>query len=115
MNKLSDFCRGQRFVSGPLVTLDPPALPRPPVQPEIMSVADAERRRLRRISRIMLKVARSDMDVSQRELARRLSWTRNQIANYETGRREIGIEDFIMIAKALRVDPCRLLNGILRW
>jgi transcriptional regulator with XRE-family HTH domain len=85
------------------------------VQPEITSIADAERARLQRISRIVLKVTRNDMNVSQRELAKRLSWTRNQVANLETGRRGIGIEDFIMIAKALRLDPCGLLNRVLQW
>ena len=99
----------------PLLAFDPAEVPRPAVQPEIASVADAERKRFERISRIVLKVARSDMDVSQQELAKRLSWTRNQVANLETGRRGIGIADFIMIAKALRLDPCRLLNGVLRW
>jgi DNA-binding transcriptional regulator YiaG len=101
--------------SKPLVVLDPPELQLSAVQPEIMSIADAERMRFERISRIVIKVTRSDMDVSQRELAKRLSWTRNQVANLETGRRGIGIADFIVIAKALRLDPCRLLNRVLQW
>ena len=82
---------------------------------EVSSAAEAQRERLRRVIRIVLKAAREDADISQRELARRLEWTRNQVANLEGGRREIGFADFIMIARALRVDPDRMLQRILHW
>lgn len=101
--------------SKPLVVLDPPEFPRPARQAEITSIADTERKRLRRVSRVVLKALREDANVSQVELAGRLSWTRNQIANLETGRRGIEIYDFILIAKALRVDPRRALDMVLRW
>lgn len=96
----------------PLVTFEP-HLPGTPG--DIKSIADLERQRFQRISRMVIKVARLDTDVSQDELAKRLSWTRNQVANLESGRRAIGIEDFIMIARALRIEPGRLLQRVLQW
>ena len=82
---------------------------------EVSSAAEVQRERLRRVIRIVLKAAREDADISQTELAWRLEWTRNQVANLEGGRREIGLADFIMIARALRVDPDRMLQRILQW
>jgi transcriptional regulator with XRE-family HTH domain len=76
---------------------------------------DTGRTCLRSTIRISLKGARADADASQRELAEKLEWTRNQIANLENGRREVTLIDFIMIAHALRVDPYRLLRRILQW
>jgi DNA-binding XRE family transcriptional regulator len=97
--------------SKPLLTLDPPKLSRA----EQTEIARAERKRLERVSRIVLRAVRRDAHVSQTELARRLSWTRNMIANLESGRREIGFVDFIMIAKALRMDAYLTFDRILRW
>ena len=64
---------------------------------------------------IVLVATRTDLDVSQRDLAARLGWTRNMIANLETGRRRVGLSDFIRIATALNIPPETLLQRILRW
>jgi transcriptional regulator with XRE-family HTH domain len=48
-------------------------------------------------------------------LAAKLGWSRNVIANLETGRRVMTLVDFLLIARALRIEPERLLTRILRW
>ncbi len=47
--------------------------------------------------------------LSQRELAELLGWTRDIIAHYELGRRELGLERLAAIAAALGVSPATLL------
>ena len=75
----------------------------------------ATRVRLERKISIVLAGTRNDLDVSQRELAVRMGWTRNVIANMETGRRSAQLVDFILISNALRIDPVTLLKRILGW
>jgi transcriptional regulator with XRE-family HTH domain len=58
----------------------------------------------------ILKASRQDSDVGQRELAVRIGWTRNMIANLETGRRSVQFVDFVMISKSLG-----MLRRILQW
>jgi transcriptional regulator with XRE-family HTH domain len=55
------------------------------------------------------------MEVSQMELAKRMGVTRNTVANIESGRRAVHFTDFLMIAKALNIDPLALLHRVLRW
>jgi transcriptional regulator with XRE-family HTH domain len=71
--------------------------------------------RLKRTVVIVLKGSRTDLDLSQWELADRLGWTRNTIANIESGRRAVHLLDFVMIARALKIEPTALLDRILRW
>ena len=73
------------------------------------------RQRLERVIPVIMVGTRRDLDVSQSELARRMGWTRNMVANLESGRRSVRLTDFLMVAKALRVDPVSLLHRILRW
>lgn len=47
--------------------------------------------------------------LSQRELAGHLGWTRDIVAHYELGRRELGLERLAAIAAALSVSPATLL------
>jgi transcriptional regulator with XRE-family HTH domain len=74
-----------------------------------------QRARWERVAAIVLTGTRNDLDVSQRELAARLGWTRNMIANLETGRRSLALSDFLLIAAALNIHPETLLQRILRW
>jgi transcriptional regulator with XRE-family HTH domain len=76
---------------------------------------DEFRRILASRVRIVLKASREDSDRSQQELATSLGWSRNMIANLETGRRVIGFVDFVILAKALHVEPERLLRRVLQW
>jgi transcriptional regulator with XRE-family HTH domain len=74
-----------------------------------------QRARWARVASIVLTATRNDLDVSQRELAARLGWTRNVVANLETGRRGLTLSDFLLIAGALHINPELLLQRILRW
>jgi transcriptional regulator with XRE-family HTH domain len=74
-----------------------------------------ERKWLEKIISVVLSASREDSDVSQRQLAAKLGWSRNVIANLETGRRVMTLVDFLLIARALRIEPERLLTRILRW
>jgi ribosome-binding protein aMBF1 (putative translation factor) len=89
-----------------------------PVRPEfgagLLAVSD-ERARLERAIRAVLGASREDLDVSQKQLAGKLGWTRNVVANLETGRRVLGLADFVLIARELHIEPERLLHRILRW
>jgi transcriptional regulator with XRE-family HTH domain len=79
------------------------------------STLQNERARWERVAAIVLTGTRRDMDVSQRELADRLGWTRNMVANIECGRRSLQLSDFLLIARALNISPEILLQRILRW
>lgn len=74
-----------------------------------------QRARWERVASVVLTATRNDLDVSQRELAVRLGWSRNVIANLETGRRSLTLSDFLLIASALNISPEILLQRILRW
>jgi plasmid maintenance system antidote protein VapI len=76
---------------------------------------EQQRARWERVATIVLAGTRNDLDVSQRDLAARLGWTRNMIANLETGRRSVTLSDFLLIATALNIPPETLLQRILRW
>ncbi|NCC36235.1 MAG: XRE family transcriptional regulator [Chloroflexia bacterium] len=52
---------------------------------------------------------RQHVGLSQRELAERLGWSRDTIAHYELGRRELGLERLGVLAAALQVSPATLL------
>ena len=67
-----------------------------------------------RVSTI-LRASRIDADMSQEALAVSVGWTRNMIANLEYGRRAVRFDDFVIIAKALDVEPERLLRRVLQW
>ncbi len=82
---------------------------------EKSSTLQKQRARWERVAAIVLTGTRNDLDVSQRELAARLGWTRNVIANLETGRRSLTLSDFLLIAGALNINPDILLQRILRW
>jgi Plasmid maintenance system antidote protein len=74
-----------------------------------------DRERWNRAILTVIRAARDDADVTQKELADRLGLTHRQVVNIEHGRRAIHASDMIMIAKALNVDPETLLRRILRW
>jgi|SRR5579871_4768646 len=58
---------------------------------------------------------RRELNVSQQELADRLGWTRNMIANLESGRRPFRLSDLFHLAEALKVGPEVLLFRMMRW
>ena len=77
--------------------------------------ADAERKRLERIIIAVVKASREDLDVSRAELADRLGWKPEQVAELEIGRRIIRAVDLILIARALKIEPDALMRRIAKW
>jgi transcriptional regulator with XRE-family HTH domain len=63
----------------------------------------------------VIKASREDADLSRQELAERLGLTYSQIVNMENGRRAVQLIDFLMLAKAIGVDPVALFERIARW
>jgi transcriptional regulator with XRE-family HTH domain len=59
-----------------------------------------------------LAAARQNAGTTQRELADRLGKPQSFVSAYETGQRRVDLLEFIIIAKALGADPCRLLGEI---
>ena len=55
---------------------------------------------------------REDLDISRAELADRLGWKPEQIAELEIGRRIVWPADLILIARALKIAPDVLLRRI---
>jgi transcriptional regulator with XRE-family HTH domain len=77
--------------------------------------AEAERKRIERIIIAVLKASREDLDVSRAELADRLGWKPEQIAELEIGRRIVRAADLILIARALGIEPEKLFHRVMRW
>ncbi len=74
-----------------------------------------ERERLKRAMIAVAKASREDADLSRHDLAERLGLTYSQVVNIEHGRRAISFEDFVLMAKACRVDPTELLKRVMNW
>jgi transcriptional regulator with XRE-family HTH domain len=86
------------------------------MQPDDRASANQkERARWDRVAAIILTSTRRDLELSQRELANRLGWTRNMVANLESGRRTLHLSDFLLIAEAFEMSPEALLQRILHW
>jgi DNA-binding XRE family transcriptional regulator len=67
------------------------------------------------IAATVLCGTRGELKVSQQELADRLGWTRNMVANLESGRRTFRLSDIFLIAEALRIGPEILFFRMIRW
>jgi DNA-binding XRE family transcriptional regulator len=74
-----------------------------------------ERERLKRAMVAVAKASREDKDLSRQALADRLGLTYSQVVNIEHGRRAISFEDFVLLAKAIGVEPSELLKRVLSW
>ncbi|OLP14350.1 transcriptional regulator [Klebsiella michiganensis] len=60
---------------------------------------------------IRLKRTREQKGMSQAKLAELCGWAQSRIGNYEAGRRNIGLDDAVTIAKALSISPAVLMFG----
>jgi len=58
--------------------------------------------------------ARDKVGLTQQELAKRFKWHRSFVAKYEGGERRVDVLEFITIARAMGVDPIRLLKALIR-
>ena len=63
----------------------------------------------------VISATRRDASVSQEQLAERLGWSRSKVAKIEQGQRRIEVPDFILIARALDIDPETLFRRVMRW
>ena len=75
----------------------------------------SERARWDHVAALVISALRRDQDVSQQQLADRIGWTRDAVANAERGRRHLRISDLIIIARALEMEPEALTRKIVRW
>jgi transcriptional regulator with XRE-family HTH domain len=74
-----------------------------------------QREQLYRAAVAVIAASRRDSDVSQEELAERLGWSRSKVAKIEQADRRIELPDFILIARALDIEPEALFRRVLRW
>ena len=57
-----------------------------------------------------LAACRREAHLTQEDLAKQLGWHRSRIAKIESGERRIDVVEFIIVARALRLDPEHLLS-----
>ncbi len=60
----------------------------------------------------VLVLARKEADVTQHELARRIKKPQSFVSKYERFERRLDVPEFIHIARALGLDPAKLLRRI---
>ena len=60
----------------------------------------------------ILKQARRDAKVSQKELADRLGKTQQYVSKYESHERRLDVIEFIEVAVALKLDAAALVHDI---
>ena len=63
----------------------------------------------------VIAASRRDADIKQADLATKLGWSRSKVAKIEAGERRIELPDFILIAKALGIEPEKLFHRVMRW
>ncbi len=80
-----------------------------------MNHNEQQRRRWNNAAAVVLGAMRNDSDTSQRELAKLAGLTRNVIANIESGRKMIEFCELMMICRALKLDPVKVLNMVPQW
>jgi transcriptional regulator with XRE-family HTH domain len=71
-----------------------------------------ERDRLGRKLCEVLIAAREAAGMNQTELGKALGRTQSFVSNYERGQRKLGVPEFILIARALGVEPTELLRQV---
>ncbi|MGH2345449.1 MAG: helix-turn-helix domain-containing protein [Chloroflexota bacterium] len=59
-----------------------------------------------------LQSARQAAKITQRELALRLGKPQSFVSKYERGERRLDVVEFVTIAKAIGIDPCRIVRKI---
>lgn len=60
-----------------------------------------------------LTVARRDARLRQVDLAKRLGWQQAYVSRYETGERQLSVDEYVAVASAIGVDPVALLGELL--
>jgi transcriptional regulator with XRE-family HTH domain len=60
----------------------------------------------------VMVLARKEADITQHELARRIKKPQSFVSKYERFERRLDVPEFIHIARALGLDPAKLLRRI---
>lgn len=60
----------------------------------------------------VMVLARKEADITQHELARRIKKPQSFVSKYERIERRLDVPEFIHIARALGLDPAKLLRRI---
>jgi transcriptional regulator with XRE-family HTH domain len=68
-------------------------------------VRGAERDRMAQRMREILIEAREALDLNQTDLAAVIGRTQSFVSNYERGQRRVDVAEFILLARALKIDP----------
>ena len=68
-------------------------------------VRGAERDRMALRLREILIDAREALNLNQTELAAKVGRTQSFVSNYERGQRRVDVAEFILLARALKLDP----------
>lgn len=55
---------------------------------------------------------RDEKGLTQADLAKALGRTQSFLSNYERGERKVGLVDFVLIVRALGLEPTELLRGL---
>lgn len=82
---------------------------------EQRAAAELEHERLDRVIVTVIRASLNDADVTHQELADRLGLDRVQVTNMMRRRRAIHASHFVLIARALKLDPRTLLERVLTW
>jgi transcriptional regulator with XRE-family HTH domain len=64
--------------------------------------------------RDMIIAARKGAGLTQEEVAKRLGKPQSFVAKYEGGERRVDVIEFLEIARALGVDPARIIKSLSR-
>jgi len=62
--------------------------------------------------RTLLVAAREKRKLKQSELAERLGQPQSFVSKYERGERRLDLLEFLTVAKALRIDPKRVIRTL---
>ena len=60
-----------------------------------------------------LTLARRDARLRQVDLAKRLGWQQAYVSRYETGERQLSVDEYVAVSLAIGVDPVALLGELL--
>ncbi|GAA6201735.1 helix-turn-helix transcriptional regulator [Aquicoccus sp. SU-CL01552] len=60
----------------------------------------------------LLAKARKDANLTQHEVAKRLRCHQSLIARIESGQRRIDVVEFIVICRALEVEPTEIMSAV---
>ena len=66
-----------------------------------------------RLCKLLFK-ARTKRGLTQIQVAEKLGRPQSFVSKYETGERRLDVMEFLEVADALSVDPCRLLKRLLK-